>query len=156
MSTLAEKIAQLPDVDSCERFARNAAERRRDDLCQLAYQRAIELGAKSHGETTIVERECLKAVYAYERVRTQKNGRTTRATRTWQMIDRHGILRAVERVVKRPQDATGYSTLVEMGMQELAFEAVVLRHPSSFSDETIKRSRQRLERLKSGSLGNEQ
>ena len=38
----------------------------------------------------------------------------------------------------------GHSVLVEMGMTDLAFEAIVLRHPDSFSSETIERARQRL------------
>ena len=60
------------------------------------------------------------------------------------MIDRHGILHAVERAVNRKSDPIGYSALVEMGMRDLAFEAIVLRHPDSFSSETIERARQRL------------
>ena len=60
------------------------------------------------------------------------------------MIKEHGILGAVERVVNRKSDPIGYSVLVEMGMTDLAFEAIVLRHPDSFSSETIERARKRL------------
>ena len=98
-----------------------------------------------HGAELEVEKEALQAVYAYEEILTQKNGRRTPASRTWQMISRHGILRAIERAVDRESDATGYLTLVEMGMTDLAFEAVVLRHPDNFSSETVERARQRLQ-----------
>lgn len=60
------------------------------------------------------------------------------------MIERHGILGAVERAVNRKRDPIGYSALVEVGMTDLAFEAIVLRYPDSFSSETIERARQRL------------
>ena len=34
-----------------------------------------------------------------------------------------------------PKETEGYRVLVEMGMEDMAFEAVVLRHPESFSPE---------------------
>ena len=92
-----------------------------------------------------MEKEALQAVYAYEEILAQKNVKRTRASRTWQMINRHGILRAIELAVDRESDATGYLTLVEMDMTDLAFEAVVLRHPANFSSKTVERARQRLQ-----------
>ena len=90
------------------------------------------------------ETEALEAIYAYEEVLTKKNGRRTRATRTWQMIRRHGIIGAVERAVDRDTETAGYIALVEMGLEDFAFEAVVLRHPEVFSDSAVQRSRERL------------
>jgi hypothetical protein len=66
-----------------------------------------------------VEREALEAVYAYERVISKKRGKKVSASRTWQMIKRHGIIEAMERVVNRDDDATGYVALAEMGMLDL-------------------------------------
>ena len=86
----------------------------------------------------------MQAIYAYEEVLSQKNGRRTRANRTWQMINRHGILAAVERAVNRSIDTAGYTALAEMGLQNYAFEAVILRHPELFSEEAIKHSRDRM------------
>ncbi len=101
--------------------------------------------AAQHGATSAAEREALQAVYAYERVLCEKRGKTVRASRTWQMIKRHGIITAVERAVNRKDVTSGYKALVEMGMSDFAFEAVVCRHPSVFSTEALKRSRERLE-----------
>ncbi len=105
---------------------------------------AIELRAAAYGASTEAERECLEAVYAYEEVLTSKNGRKTRASRTWQMIKRHGILGAVERAVNRKEETVGYTVLLEIGLQDYAFEAVVLRYPELFSIETIQRSSARI------------
>jgi hypothetical protein len=60
------------------------------------------------------------------------------------MIKRHGIIGAAERAVNRPTETSGYRALVEMGLGEYAFEAVILRHPQVFSAEVVERSRQRL------------
>lgn len=78
------------------------------------------------------EKECLQAIYAYEEVLSKKNGRRTRASRTWQMVERHGILRAAERAVDRQNETLGFSALAEMGLLDFAFEAVILRYSSLF------------------------
>lgn len=83
-------------------------------------------------------------MYAYEEVLSTKRGRRTRAARTWQMIKRHGIISAVERAVNRKEETLGYSTLIEMKMQDFAFEAVVLRHQELFSPETVDRAKVRM------------
>lgn len=59
------------------------------------------------------------------------------------MINRHGVLEAVERAATRDAETQGYAALVDMGLTDYAFEAVVLRHPEAFS-ETAELSRQRL------------
>lgn len=138
-----ERVARLKTPEECEQFAINV-QGRFPDLARAARRRAVELRAAAHGATSAVEKEALAAVYAYERVLSESKGRKIRASRTWQMIERHGILGAVERAVSRDYDPVGYTALVEMGMQDLAFEAVVVRHPDAFSPDAVARSAQRL------------
>lgn len=139
------RVERLSTVEACERFAANATRLGRPDLADEARKRAVEIRADSHGAESEAEKECLQAIYAYEEVLSDKNGRRTRASRTWQMIKRHGILEAAERAVNRDQETAGYTALVEMGLQEFAFEAVILRYPDEFSDEAVSRSRDRLQ-----------
>lgn len=139
-----ERVTKLKTTEECAIFAKNAAERGRKDLALDARKRAIQLRTESFGATSEVERECIEAVYAYEEVLSAKAGRRQPASRTWQMIKRHGVIEAVERAVKRKTDAMGYTALVEMGLEELAFEAVVLRHSSTFSAEAVECSKKRL------------
>jgi hypothetical protein len=61
------------------------------------------------------------------------------------MIKRHGILNAAERAVNRDQETAGYKALIEMGLQEFAFEAVILRHPDLFSPDVVAISKLRLQ-----------
>ena len=139
-----DRIAKLKTPQDCEVFARNALARDRADLALAAKKRAVQIRAESYGAESVVERECIEAVFAYEEVLSAKAGRRQAASRTWPMIDRHGIIEAVERVVKRKNDALGYTALVEMGLAEHAFEAVILRHPTAFSTEAVERSKERL------------
>jgi hypothetical protein len=138
-----ERIARLETPEECEQFANNVADRL-PELAQEARRRAVELRTELHNAATDAEREALQAVYAYERVLSQTRGKNVRATRTWQMIERHGIINAVEKAVNRKDVTVGYTALVKMGMQDFAFEAVVCRHPTVFSAEALKRSRERM------------
>ena len=138
------RVAKLKTSKDCEKFAANAERLGLDDIVADARKRAVELRAQEHGSSTDAEKECLKAVYAYEEVISKKNGRRTRANRTWQMIKRHGIIGAAERAVNRDTETMGYRALEEMGLQEFAFEAVILRYPHLFSNEAVEKSRERL------------
>jgi hypothetical protein len=127
-------------------LAKNVIERN-PNLAKEARRRAIELRAISHGSTREVEFELLKALYAYEEVLTEKNKKTTHAARTWQMIKRHGIIVAAERAVDRTIEPNGYKVLVEMGMHDLTFEAVIVRYPDEFNKEVVMRAQERFKKL---------
>jgi hypothetical protein len=126
------RVERLTTPDECQVFIRNARARGREDLAREAIRRFLELSAKAYGASAAVEQEYLDAVYAYEELLSVRGGKRVYAARTWQMIKRHGILGAVERVVSRPDDAAGYTALLSMGLEEFAFEAVVSRHPDAF------------------------
>ena len=141
-----EIIQKLTTPEECMQLAIDVRDRN-PDLARKARRRAVELRAASHGIKTSVELELLKALYAYEEVLSEKNKRRTRATRTWQMIDRHGIIGAAERAVNRKIEATGYKVLVAMGLHDLTFEAVIVRHHDKFSQEVVARAKERLGEL---------
>lgn len=143
-----ERIKKLTTPDKCETFASNARKKGREDLAKEALLRSVELRAEQHGAGAQPEKEALQAVYAYEETLHYKNGKRTRATRTWQMIQRHGIIESVNRAVCRPTETQGYRALAELGLTDLAFEAVVLRHPDTFSSEAVKISEERLKQWK--------
>lgn len=115
------------------------------ELADQARKRAVQIRAQSYGANSDVERDCLQAVYAYEEVLSSQKGRRQSASRTWQMIKRHGIIPAVERVVTKREVSSGFTALADMGLMDYAFEAVILRHPDSFSAEAVAMSKQRME-----------
>lgn len=146
--TDAELISKLKTPEECVVFEKNVIERDRPDLALAARKRAIELRALAHNANTQAERECIEAVYAYEQILSDKNGKNTRATRTWQMIKRHGLIVAVERAVNREAEAMGYRALLEKGLENYAFESIVVRYPTLFSPKAVQRSQARLDEHK--------
>lgn len=141
-----ETVRRLTTPEECEQYIINVQQKYPDHALEAA-RKAVELRAAAHNAQTAVERESLQAVYAYEKALSSKNGRKTIASRTWQMIKRHGIIGAVERAVNRKDATVGYTTLIEMGLQDFAFEAVILRHPNSFSTATVERAKARMNEL---------
>ena len=141
---MQDRVHKPTTPEGCEQLAINAADRGNATLARAARRWAIERRAESHGATDVVEREALEAVYAYEKVLTIKRGRKVRASGTWLMIKKAGLLAAIEQVVARADDTMAYPTLAEMGLQEMAFESVVVRHRESFSPVAVARSEERL------------
>jgi len=138
------RVKQLKTPEDCDNFINNV-KKKYPELVPQARRRKVELLASAYGAKSAAEIEALKAIYAYEEVLFEKNGRKTKASRTWQMVGRHGIIGAVERAVNRKDDPVGFTVLVDMGMMDLAFEAIVVRYPELFSQEAVSRSKQRLE-----------
>ena len=139
-----ETVRRLTTPKECEQYIKNV-QKKYPALAIEARRKAVELRAAAHNAQTPAERESLQAVCAYEEALSAKNGRRTPASRTWQMIKRHGIIGEVERAVNRKDVTIGYTTLVEMGLQDFAFEAVILRHPDSFSKAAIERAKIRMD-----------
>lgn len=139
-------ISKLKTPAQCIQLAKNVIERN-PALAKEARRRAVELRAIAFGSTKEVELELLKALYAYEEVLTEKNKKTTRASRTWQMINKYGIIKAVERAVDRPIEPNGYKVLVKMGMQDLTFESVIVNYQNAFNPEVVMRAKERLKKL---------
>jgi len=143
-----DRVKKLKTPEDCDNFIKNV-EAKDPALANEALRRKIELlasinGAKSSANEA--EIEALKAIYAYEETLFLKHGRKTSASRTWQMVKTRGIIGAVESAVKR--ETIGFKALVNMGMADFLFEAVVIRHPELFSKEAVEISKQRLEALK--------
>jgi len=99
------------------------------------------LRAQAHSASSPVEAQCLAALCAYEETQSAKGASAAGA---WQTVRRLGVLQAVDKLVSRPDGASGYAALVEMGLAEFALEAVVVRHPEEFSFEAVQHSRRRL------------
>ena len=132
-----ERIKNLDTPKKCEIFANNALTAGREDLAKQARARAIQHKAEAYGAETSAEKEAIEAVYAYEEVLSANNGKKTRASRTWPMIQKYGIINTVERAVNRKAETKGYTALLDMGLEAYAFEAIILRYPELFSESAV-------------------
>ena len=130
------RITRLKTPEECEQFARNV-EAAHPDLARKGRRHAVTLRALKYGEATEVEREALQCIYAFEEARYQQTGKRTRASRIWQSISRNGILPTVDKSVAKGKETEGYDWLVAAGLEDLTFEAVVLKYPTEFSPAAV-------------------
>jgi hypothetical protein len=140
-------ILQTPD--ECLLHAKIMEGRGRQDLAAAAYKRAFQLMAVESGVSTAVEREFWTAIHAYEHAKAERLGRKSyKMTRLRPMIKRWGVKETMERsIVIYGGDTTGWRDLNAMGLTDLCFENIVLRHPNEFSAKAVAVAKERLAAL---------
>ena len=130
-----ELVARIKDAELCYVFARNATRKGHPELALEALRRAVDLKAESHEPTTDAESAALSAIYAYEEALSHMKGKRTRATGTWQLVNKHGVLVAVaKRIDSRDKDDV-MAALQELKLEDYSFEAVYKAHPDAFAAE---------------------
>ena len=129
-----ELVMRISDPELCYVFARNARRKGHPELALQAHRRAVDLRTEAYPTTCEVERAAARAVYAYQEALSFAKGKRTRATGTWQMVNRFGVIEAVARRAQSRGGDDIDETLKELGMQDYSFEAVRDAYPAAFED----------------------
>ena len=128
-----ELVMRIKDPELCYVFAANATHRGHPELALQAHRRAVDLRAEAHATSNEAELAAVRAIYAYEEALSYSKGKRIRATGTWQLVNRHGLLSALHRRL----DSRGLDemapVLKELGMEDYSFAAVREAHPDAFS-----------------------
>lgn len=93
---------------------------------------------------TELEQRFGEIIAAYESFLTERNDRTTRATRTWQKVRNKGVKQAIIEWVTSKQERQGFIDLVEAGYGEYTIEALVVSIPQEFEDYVVRAAYKRL------------
>jgi len=138
------KVERLKTPEECRAFIANARLRGYDDLAREAYRRIIALRTEAYGPRTPIERQCVEAIYAYEEAISARSSRRIAATRIWQVAKQQGIFTAVDKAAGRAEDPEIYPMLVSLGLEQYAFENIVVQYPDEFGFEAVQQSRARV------------
>jgi hypothetical protein len=138
-----EWIAKCVDRSRLRQGMKNAKARQRMDIYWQAFRRLCEVEGLNYDIP--LEREFYSTLAAYEELLSEKNGRTTKASRTRPKLRRTGVIQCLEdwAIANAPTD--GFKLLIDAGLIELTGEYLVLKYPAHFSDKARERARQRLE-----------
>lgn len=60
------------------------------------------------------------------------------------MVKKHGIIETAARAVNRAIEPQGYQYLVEMGLGNITFEAVIVKYPNAFGEDVVAHAAKRL------------
>ena len=137
-----EKIAKITDPPSLRNLMVNARRLDREDVYWLAFKQLCSLEGMSLDDP--LEREFYDVLNAYEELLTEKNGRTTKATRTRQKLQNKGVQQClIDWALGPPTD--GFKLLAERGLVELTAEYLVVKYGTKFPPDAVAAARQRLE-----------
>lgn len=119
-----EMVLRINKPELCYVFAENAVKRGHEDLALQAYRRAVDLRAAEHADVTDDERMALKAFYAYEEALSYGQRKRKRATGTWQMVKKVGILPTLAKRVGSKQAEEVAATLQQLKLDDYSFEVI--------------------------------
>lgn len=138
-------ITRCDDPSRLREGMKNAKNQQRMDVYWQAFRRLCELEGRNYDDP--LEREFYATLAAYEELLTAKNGRTTKASRTRQKLQRKGATQCLEEWAVATTPTEGFKLLIEAGLVELTGEYLVLKHPDQFSAKAVDRARERLGEL---------
>src|SRR5215467_12796988 len=98
----------------------NAKKLNRDDIWREAFLRLCSLEGGDHSDP--LYRDFYATLAAYEELLTEKNGRTTRASRTRQKLKNKGVIQCLEDWAMAPGGTDGFNLLISLGLVELTGE----------------------------------
>ena len=127
-----ELVERIKNPDLCYVFAKNATRNGHPELALQAYRRAVDLRAQRHEEASEAEQAALRAIYAYEEALSFLKGKRTRATGTWQMVNKHGVFSALAKRLGARGVEGVKPALKELGMADYSFDAVRESYPHVF------------------------
>ena len=119
-----ELVLRIKQPELCYVFAENATKRGHEELALEAYRRAVDLRAEAHAEATEDERLALRAFYAYEEALSWGQRKRKRATGTWQMVKRDGILETLRKRLDSKHAEEARDALTAMKLEDYSFQAV--------------------------------
>jgi len=129
-----ELVKRIKEPALCYVFAKNARRNGHPELAIQAYRQAVDLRAQQHEVETQAEAAALRAIYAYEEALSYSRGKRTRATGTWQLVSRHGVLPAVHKRLHSRNGEDVQLVLEELGMTDYSFSAVRSAYPEVFEE----------------------
>ena len=129
-----ELVERINEPELCYVFAKNARRKGHPELAVQAYRRAVDLRAGQHEAASAAELGALRAIYAYEEALSYGKGKRTRATGTWQLVNRHGLLPALSKRLQSRDSEEVLPILKELGMEDYSFTAVHDAYPEAFGE----------------------
>ena len=138
-------VSKLRTPDDCRTVMQRARDRDLPDVYNAAFKRFCELiGNANDDPSDPLVRDFYETLAAYEQLLTEKNGRTTAASRTRQKIDNKGVHQSLVEWTRGKVETNGFKLLVEKGLPEYTGEYLVLRYANRFPEDVVVLARSRL------------
>lgn len=134
-SKIFTAIEAQTDPEKLRALMVNARRKSAAEVYDAAFRRLIFIG--SEGEPGTVEHDFWTAIAAVEQALLEERGKAVRATRTRQMVRKHGVVGTLGKLVAAKADDDGFDQMIARDMPELTGEAVVIKHSEAFTPDII-------------------
>jgi hypothetical protein len=131
-------VNKLGSLAECRTVMQRARERKVPEVYKAAFRRMCELaGSHNDDPSDPLVRDFYETLAAYEQILTEKNGRTTAASRTRQKISNKGAYQSLIEWTRGRIETNGFKLLVEAGLPEFTGEYLVARYASRFPTDIV-------------------
>lgn len=138
-------VSVLKTAEDCRTVMKRAKDAGQGDFYDLVFRRYCEIvGNDFEDPTDPLIRDFHETLAAYEQLLTEKNNRSTKATRTRQKIDNKGVYQSLVEWTRGKVETNGFSLLVEKGLPEYTGEYLVARYAGRFPDDVVELAHERL------------
>jgi hypothetical protein len=138
-------VSKLKTPEDCRTVLQRAREKNLSDVYNAVFRRFCELvGTENDDPSDPLVRDFYETLAAYEQLLTEKNGRTTAASRTRQKIDNKGVHQSLIEWTRGKAETNGFKLLVEKGLPEFTGEYLVVRYADRFPNDVVELALKRL------------
>jgi hypothetical protein len=140
-----EKTLKTPE--QCRTVMERALAQGKQDLYAAVFRQLCRLSGATHDDPSDpLIRAAFEAVAAYEQTLKEKHGKKVLASRTRQKITKKGVYQSLVEWSKLHGDRPGFHALIEAGLPEFTFEAVIVRFSDRFTPEVVASCRETLKK----------
>jgi hypothetical protein len=135
----------LRTTAQCQVVMERALAQGKHDLYAAAFRHFCKLSGANHDDPSDpLVRAAFEAIAAYEQTLHEKHGKNVKASRTRQKISKKGVYQSLLEWSKLHGNRPGFHSLIEAGLPEFTFEAVVVRFADRFPPDVVASCRETL------------
>jgi hypothetical protein len=142
---LGYDIGMLRTAADCRLVMNRLREQNAEEAYLLVFRRYCEVsGLENDNPEDPIVRDFYETLAAYEQILTEKNGRTTRASRTIQKIKNKGIVQSLIEWTLGKTETNGFNLLIEKRFPKYTGEYLVVKYADRFPGDVVNLARERL------------
>jgi hypothetical protein len=135
----------LKTPEECKVVMERALAQGNRDLYAAVFRRFCKLSGATHDDPSDpLVRATFEAIAAYEQTLQEKHAKNVKATRTRQKIAKKGVYQSLLEWSELHGNRPGFRSLIEAGLPEFTFEAVVVRFADRFPPDVVASCRETL------------
>lgn len=138
-------VSALSSPAACRTVMARAKAQGLEDVYRAVFERYCELvGHAADDPTDPLVKGFFETLAAYEQLLTERNGKTTTASRTRQKIANKGVHQSLIEWTRASTETEGFELLVERGLPQYTGEYLVARYADRFPADVVGLAHDRL------------